>query len=165
MVIDEKQSENVNEMEEEVAPINKSSEKKTDESAADAPEEEPESSALDVEEETEESALVSGRGVARKNVRRARGRRGAAARARVVSTRIHGGRRHAIVPSTVTNEGNNTTLEETVNTETEDSPKKSNLTLEIKEKKSTVVPNKESSQTNTSSNVRISGKRSLLFYI
>jgi hypothetical protein len=145
--------------------VNKSlrgSDKKTDESAADAPEEEPESSALDAEEE---SALVSGRGVARKNVRRARGRRGAAARARVVSTRIHGGRRQPILPPTIANEGNNTTLEETVNTETEDSPKKSNLTPEIKEKKSTVVPNKESSQTNTSSNVRISGKISLLFYI
>ncbi len=145
--------------------VNKSlrgSDKKTDESAADAPEEEPESSALDAEEE---SALVSGRGVARKNVRRARGRRGAAARARVVSTRIHGGRRQPILPPTIANEGNNTTLEETVNTETEESPKKSNLTPEIKEKKSTVVPNKESSQTNTSSNVRISGKISLLFYI
>ncbi len=145
--------------------VNKSlrgSDKKTDESAADAPEEEPESSALDAEEE---SALVSGRGVARKNVRRARGRRGAAARARVVSTRIHGGRRQPILPPTIANEGTNTTLEETVNTETEESPKKSNLTPEIKEKKSTVVPNKESSQTNTSSNVRISGKISLLFYI
>ena len=61
----------------------------------------------------ESVAAVPTRGVARRNVRRARGRRGGAAgRARVVSTRIHGGRRNAILPATTNNEENNTTLEE-----------------------------------------------------
>lgn len=127
----------------------------------DVPEEEP-SSTGDMEEEAEESTAVSTRGVARRNVRRARGRRGAAGRARVVSTRIHGGRRPAVVHPKVTSEENNATLEETINTETEESPKKSTLPSETKEEKPTIPPNQESSQTNTGSNVRISGERNLL---
>jgi hypothetical protein len=121
----------------------------------------------DEEEETEKSAPVSGRGgrgVARRNVRRARGRRGTAARARVISTRIHGGRRNAILPSTVNNEENNTTLDETVSTETEESPQKTISTPKI-EGKETVTPKPAvtndtslSSQTDTGSNVRVSGK-------
>ncbi len=85
------------------------------------------------EEETEESTVVSGRGqrgVPRRAARRARGRRGGGAtRARVVSTRIHGGRRHAALPTTNDHEDNNATLEETVNTESEESPKKPSTTF------------------------------------
>ena len=74
--------------------------------------------------EPEEAVPVPSRGVARKNARRARGRRGAASRARVVNTRIHSGRRQPVVPPTTSNEENNAILEETINTETEESPKK-----------------------------------------
>jgi hypothetical protein len=119
------------------------------------------------EEETEESSPVSGRGqrgVPRRAGRRARGRRGGATRARVVSTRIHRGRRNALVPSTLDSEDNNATLEETVNTETEESPKKP--TTPVVEQKSnetksiTPTPADQTSlpsQTNSGSNVRVSG--------
>lgn len=125
--------------------------------ANDEPEEEP-SSTADVDE-TEESAPITSRGVARKNVRRARGQRAAAARARVVSTRLHGGRRQVPTRSKPVVEETNTTLEETVNTETEESPKKPTRTSPVKEKKSTVPtpPKEESTQENTASNVRVSG--------
>jgi hypothetical protein len=147
---------------------------------ASAPEEEPSSTLYinenqedegeDAEEEleTEESAPTSGRpqrGIPRRAARRARGRRSGTTRARVVSTRIHGGRRNAIIPSTLDNEDNNATLEETVNTETEESPKKP--TTPIVEGKSnetksvTPTPVDETSatsQTNSGSNIRVSGK-------
>ncbi len=117
-------------------------------------------STSDVEEETEESTpMSSGRGVARKNVPRARGRRAAAARVRVVSTRIHGGRRNPILPPTIDTEENNATLEETVSTETEESPKKTIATPKVEEKKSKKSETVTPSQINTDSNVRVSGKR------
>ncbi len=127
--------------------------------AADVPEEEPVSTE-DVQEGPEESAPVSGRGVPRKHARRARGRRGGAAgRARVVSTRIVGGRRQAIVPPATVQEDNNATLDETVSTETEESPKKTITTPEVKEEKASVTPKQESSQTDSASNVRASGRK------
>jgi len=122
------------------------------------------------EEETVESAPVSGRGqrgVPRRAARRARGRRGGATRARVVSTRLHGGRRNAILPSTIDNEDNNATLEETVNTETEESPKKSTTTTKtpvVEQKPIASAPTTPAgetsspSQINSGSNVRVSGK-------
>ena len=126
------------------------------------------------EEETEDSGAISNRGqrgVPRRAARRARGRRGGATRARVVSTRIHGGRRNAALPSSVIAEDNNATLEETVNTETEESPKKSIATTpEVKQKSSETKPvtptpttpadeTSVPSQTNSGSNVRVSGKK------
>ena len=127
------------------------------------------------EEETE--APTSGRakrGVARKNVRRARGRRGAAARARVVSTRLHGTRRlpaAAAAPPAVDKEENNTTLEETISTEPEESPKKSIGKPKVEEKpssqKESVTRSQERSNETTAvpapadsgSNVRVSGRK------
>ncbi len=118
--------------------------------------------------EAEKSAPTSGRpqrGIPRRAARRARGRRGGATRARVVSTRLHSGRRNAITPSTLDKEDNNATLEETVTTETEESPKKS--TTPIVERKSnetkSVTPapvddTSATSQTNSGSTVRVSGK-------
>ncbi|CAF5076876.1 unnamed protein product, partial [Rotaria magnacalcarata] len=118
------------------------------------------------EEEIEEPAVVSGRGqrgIPRRTARRARGRRGGAARARVVSTRLHAGRRNAILPPTIDKESNNTTLEETVNTETEESPKKpSKIEVERKQNDTqpiTPTPVEETaltSQANANSNVRVS---------
>jgi hypothetical protein len=122
----------------------------------------------------EESAAVSGRsqrGLPRKAARRARGRRGggAAARARVVSTRLHGGRRNAAVPASIDNDVNNATLEETVNTETEESPKKVAKTPDVEQKSTepklavsaeamSADEAAASSQTDAGSNVRVSGK-------
>ncbi|CAF1294111.1 unnamed protein product [Rotaria sordida] len=120
------------------------------------------SSIADVEEE--EPTAISTRGVARKNVRRARTRRGGGTttRARVISTRLHGGRSHPILPPIIDNQGNNTTLEETVSTETEETPKKTNLTSEIKSKtpKKTgiMTPIEQSNQTNIPSNIRVSAR-------
>ncbi|CAF2021315.1 unnamed protein product [Rotaria magnacalcarata] len=120
------------------------------------------------EEEIEEPAVVSGRGqrgIPRRTARRARGRRGGAARARVVSTRLHAGRRNAILPPTIDKESNNTTLEETVNTETEESPKKpSKIEVERKQNDTqpiTPTPVEETaltSQANANSNVRVSAR-------
>jgi hypothetical protein len=110
------------------------------------------------------------RGIARRNARRARGRRGGATRARVISTRIHGGRRPAALPSAIDNEDNNATLEETVNTETEESPKKSTIPSQTEPKPVETQPLTEptsatpidetslSSHTNAGANVRVSGK-------
>ena len=127
------------------------------------------------EEETKEVGPVAGRGqrgVPRRAASRARGRRGGATRARVVSTRIHGGRRPAAVPAATGDEGNNATLEETVNTETEESPKKSIKTPDVEQKPKEIksissistIPAEEtssSSQPNGGSNVRVSGKNEL----
>lgn len=144
------------------------------------PEEEP-NSTLDISEnqeneeggeETEESAPASSRGkrgVPRRAARHARGRRGGATRARVVSTRIYGGRRNAAASATATNEDNNATLEETVNTETEESPTKS-TPLAVERKSSEINPDSSTqaeetsatSQTNSGSNVRVSGKSKLV---
>ena len=122
------------------------------------------------EEEPEESLAVAGRsqrGLPRRAARRARGRRGgAAARARVVSTRIHGARRNAAVPSSIDNDVNNATLEETVNTETEDSPKKVAKTPDVEQKPTEETSAGEpaaSSQTDAGSNVRASGTTRLYF--
>ncbi|CAF3601293.1 unnamed protein product [Rotaria socialis] len=133
---------------------------KQEEEEADEPEVE--------EEEIEEPGVVSGRGqrgIPRRTARRARGRRGGAARARVVSTRLHAGRRNAILPPTVDKESNNTTLEETVNTETEESPKKpSGIEVERKQNDTqpiTPAPVEETastSQANANSNVRVSAR-------
>ncbi len=118
--------------------------------------------------EADESVPTSARpqrGIPRRAARRARGRRGGATRARVVSTRLHGGRRNAIIPSTLDNDDNNATLEETVTTETEESPKKSATPIveqQLNETKS-VIPapvddTSATSQTNSGSNIRVSGK-------
>ncbi|CAF0802390.1 unnamed protein product [Adineta steineri] len=143
---------------------------KIDESTATVPseaevneQEEEEEVEAEEAEEAEESGPVTGRGVARRNVRRARGRRrGTAARARVVSTRILGGRRNPVVPPTTSNEENNKTLEETVNTEPEESPEKPVSAPVVKEKKprknETSTPNQESNQTDAGSNVRVSAR-------
>ncbi|CAF4713327.1 unnamed protein product, partial [Rotaria sp. Silwood1] len=193
MVIDDKQQDNNNEMEDEIASttntdvmnidetekinteipttimeaeeepvvdIKKSSEaspmepeKKIDESTL----EEVPLSIADVEEE--ESAISTTRGVARKTVRRARSRRGGTTtRVRVISTRLHGGRHHPILPSsTIDNQSNNTTL-----TETEESPKKINITPEIKSKtpqKTEIITSiEQSNQTNTPLNIRVSAR-------
>ncbi|CAF1392442.1 unnamed protein product [Rotaria sordida] len=205
MVIDDKQQENTNEMEDEIAsttpntdvmnvdetekanievpttvmeeeeeeeqpasdvkksptPSPMEPEKKIDESTPIGVSEEIPSSIADVEEE---STAISTRGVARKNVRRARTRRGGGTttRARVISTRLHGGRSHPILPPIIDNQGNNTTLEETVSTETEETPKKTNLTSEIKSKtpKKTgiMTPTEQSNQTNIPSNIRVSAR-------
>lgn len=124
------------------------------------------------DEEPDEAVVTTGRGqrgLPRKGARRARGRRGgAAARARVVSTRLHSTRRTgaaaAAAPS-VEDDGNNATLEETVNTETEESPKKAAKTPDVEQKPvptTPVAPSTDepaaSSQTNTGSNIRVSGK-------
>ena len=131
----------------------------------------------DQEAEEETEAPTSGRakrGVARKNVRRARGRRGAAAaRARVVSTRLHGTRRlPAAAPASAGNkEENNTTLEETISTEPEESPKKSISKPKVEEKPSSEKESATRSQERTNeastvpasaenaSNVRVSGRK------
>ncbi|CAF3611257.1 unnamed protein product [Rotaria socialis] len=133
---------------------------KQEEEEADEPEAE--------EEEIEEPGVVSGRGqrgIPRRTARRARGRRGGAARARVVSTRLHAGRRNAILPPTVDKESNNTTLEETVNTETEESPKKPSR-IEVERKQNDTQPitpapveeTASTSQANANSNVRVSAR-------
>lgn len=127
----------------------------------------------DADEEAEGPIPVSGRGqrgVPRRAARRARGRRGGATRARVVSTRLHSGRRNAAIPATIDTEDNNATLEETINTEAEESPKKSSTAIatatatpsvEQKSIPSTpATPISESSspsQPNSGSNVRVSG--------
>ncbi|CAF1197828.1 unnamed protein product [Adineta ricciae] len=115
------------------------------------------------EEETEGAAAVSGRGFPRKTARRARGRRGAGGRARVISTRLHSGRRNPIPPPAIKTEENNTTLEETVNTEPEESPRKTILTPEVKERRSRkkdepITPSAEAASADTSSNVRVSAR-------
>ncbi|CAF4399027.1 unnamed protein product, partial [Rotaria sordida] len=72
-------------------------------------------------------------------------------------TRIHGGRRNVTVPPAIDNQNNNTTLEETVNTETDESPQKLNDAQPI-----SPTPAEETSspnQTNTNSNIRVSGKQ------
>lgn len=120
------------------------------------------------EGEADESAPATGRGqrgMPRRAARRARGRRGGAARARVVSTRLHSARRNPTVPPTINNESYNTTLEETVNTEAEESPKKS-ATSSVELKRMDTQPINEptpaetslSNQTTPASNVRVSGK-------
>ena len=148
--------------------------------ASSVPDEEP-SSTVDTSEiqddeeggdETEESAPTSGRtqrGVPRRAARHARGRRGGAARARVVSTRIYGGRRNASVPAATNSEDNNATLEETVTTETEDSPTKATATA-VERKSSEIKPDTSTqadetsatSQTNSGSNIRVSGTDNLM---
>lgn len=128
------------------------------------------------DEEVEESAPVSGRGqrgVPRRAARRARGRaRGGATRARVVSTRLHGGRRNVALPTTNSAEDNNITLEETLTTETEESPKKptSKVTTPVVEQKSVpttpatpVDETQPSSQPTSGSNIRVSGMKILFF--
>lgn len=144
------------------------------------PEAEP-SSTLDISEnqedeeeteETEDSAPTSSRGqrgMPRRAARHARGRRGGAARARVVSTRIYGGRRNPTATATATTEDNNATLEETVNTEAEESPTKptpsavERKSSEIKPDTSTQVEESSTTdQTNTGSNIRVSGKSKLI---
>ncbi|CAF0728236.1 unnamed protein product [Adineta steineri] len=175
-------------MEQETAPdLNKSftstsveSKEKIDESSpASTPEEVPlsipeseenQQDEVDEEEETEESSSVSTRGgqrgVPRRAGRRARGRRGGATRARVVSTSLHRGRRNVTVPSTMDDEANNVTLEETVNTETEDSPKKSIKTPDVEQKPINTQPTTPTTadvpslpdQANSSSNVRVSAR-------
>ena len=120
------------------------------------------------EKAMEESSPVSDRvqrGVPRRAARRARGRRGAAARARIVSTRLHGARRNALVPPVNDNESNNTTLEETVTTETEESPEKTSTSHVEQEscltQPITATPADETSspsRTTSGSNIRVSGK-------
>ena len=151
-----------------------------DESATSTLDAEPEDEEEQEEDEEKEAAEKTGavagrgqRGMARRNARRARGRSrrgGAAARARVVSTRIYGGRRNAVVPSTADNDENNATLEETIQTETEESPKKASQPPVEEETKSEdtqpipatpEVPEKGTSlpsQNTSGSNVRVSGK-------
>ena len=126
-------------------------------------EEEEDAGGEDNEEETEGAVAVSGRGFPRKTARRARGRRGAGGRARVISTRLHSGRRNPIPPPAIKTEENNATLEETVSTEPEESPKKTIQTPEVKERRSRkkdepVTPSAETASADTSSNVRVSGK-------
>ena len=128
--------------------------------------------------EAEEEGQVigrTGRGVPRRNARRARGRRAAASgRARVVSTRIYGGRRNVVLPESTAQENNNTTLEETIQSETEESPKKSADvmpdTQPIAEATQPIVQapetpskdNETTNQTSSSSNIRVSGKNAEL---
>lgn len=123
------------------------------------------------EEGAEEPVVGTGRGqrgIPRRNARRARGRRGgAAARARVVSTRLHAGRRNAVASIAVENESINATLEETVNTEAEETPKRRSRApatpkaLETQPTQPvTTAPAEETSspnQANAASNVRVSG--------
>lgn len=114
----------------------------------------------EIDETTEETADTATsttrgqRGVPRRAVRRARGRR---AGARVVSTRLHAGRRNAPIPKTNSIEDNNATLEETVNTEAEESPKKIATPV--------VTEAKTTPSTSTDSNIRVSGKFKFLFEI
>lgn len=78
-----------------------------------------------------------------------------------MSTRLHGGRRQVPTRSKPAIEETNTTLEETVTTETEESPKKSTRASEVKEKKLTTTPKQEPNQETSTSNVRVSGKKNL----
>ena len=124
------------------------------------------------EESSPNASARPRRGVARKNARRARGRRGAAARARVLSTKIRGTRRQAQPTTTTTTTDNDATLEETVTTEPEESPKKSApVTPEVKETRSKKTPVKEQKKddddppattepatTTSASTVRVSGR-------
>jgi hypothetical protein len=74
------------------------------------------------------------------------------------------------LPSKIDDEGNNATLEETVNTETEESPKKSIKTSDVEQKsnetKATIPPpvtpadnTSLPSQIDSAGNVRVSGKK------
>lgn len=120
------------------------------------------------------STRVAKRGMPRRNVRRARGRRGtgAAGRARVVSTKIYGGRRNQIAPASADNADNNATLEETIQSENEESPQKTTTTRlndvesktnEAEPTVSSVAETKntettETSETSANTNIRVSGK-------
>ncbi|UJR33850.1 hypothetical protein I4U23_021272 [Adineta vaga] len=146
------------------------SEQKIDESSdASTPEETPlsipesEENQQKEEEEQEENQEQDGeelsvsvrgqRGISRRGSRRGRGRRGGSTRARVVSTRAPSGRRSAasLQPSTNGDDVKNVSLEEIVNTETEELPKPVVKTPDVERKPT-------SSQTDTSSNVRVSAR-------
>lgn len=140
------------------------SEQKTDESIPSSTLEtsETQEDELEDEDETDEATVATGttrgqRGVPRRAARRARGRRGgaAAARARVVSTRLHSGRRNAPIPTTNNAEDNNATLEETINTETEESPKKTTTPV-VEQKTTPATPTEDTSASN--SNIRVSAR-------
>ena len=137
-----------------------------------APQDEPSlSSTLDTEEqdqdeELEEEESATGpshapRGVPRKNARRARGRRVAGARARVVTKRLHGGRRNPVPPSTIDNDA---TLEETINTDSEEPPMQSTAASELEQKPSAAESKIDTTAVtaNGTSTVRVSGNRAFV---
>jgi hypothetical protein len=138
-------------------------------------EEEEEEEAKEPVDTCETAPSRSQRGVPRRNARRARGRRvGAAVRTRVVSTRIYGARRNAIQPVNNDKETHNETLEETIQTESDESPMKTTPALSSKvetesNEGQTATPivaasvNETTStstiENNASSNIRVSGKQ------